>query len=720
LVQALSHAHAQGIVHRDLKPENILLSESGSDLYAKIADWGIARVVFANELSPEFTGTGDILGSPAYMSPEQCLGRQLDDKSDVYSLGCVMYEWLTGKSAFTGKTAFDCMRMHVELTPPQVSSLRSDLPSAVSALLAACMEKEPAARFGSGEELQRMIGMLCEGRFQEALKGIERRKKVPAATGGRRKLLAGVLSVCCLAAVSCLTLGAIRKEEPAMPVAVQQGKLPVSELEQVKIAPVSQLPQEAAFLQDMIYDFQRAAAVSTATGDKSAANAAGKLAQQAQTWFKTQDYPRPAEPSFHVVSFFSGEPLKKFDPRGTANVRVSCKGEQVILALFSYEEVFWNLTVDPGVQIKKIYVISQKPLHLKGAPSGVPVEEILDTKSKFHRVDLIGVARGDKPSEYAKLAGREPDTWQGDQDAGKKSWVVGPANPWWLAQRITTALKPDHYRTLTESTANFFPVLKHGALHANYMKIADGYIRNELGSLIFPKKLEKILPNANMPTSFGDGDPGPTDQPLKYNFMTLIEVPATRQFFSFLVGGDFKEVDPVSGKTADAPLPPATDSQYTDTAMCSTSDGRGLLLKDAFQLFECKDATNIKWDKLAKLFPKPRYKDQVLGGLANAPGERAFYSLYDTYPHAQEGYRFLRKFDRSGKVLAQVKLSRRVGTEMAGRFAEMQLQNFGRYLVVVYSTTDKSVGYQFPAFYYVIDPLTGNVMLSGPIKRRGG
>ncbi len=141
--EALSYAHAIGVVHRDIKPENILLSGS----QARVADFGIARAlseVHGNTL----TGTGIVVGSPAYMSPEQAAGdRELDGRSDVYALGCVLYEMLAGQPPFSGPTQESLMRQHLVTPPPEVTQLRPLVPPHVALALARAMAKAPADRF---------------------------------------------------------------------------------------------------------------------------------------------------------------------------------------------------------------------------------------------------------------------------------------------------------------------------------------------------------------------------------------------------------------------------------------------------------------------------------------------------------------------------------------------------------------------------------------------
>jgi len=139
---ALSYAHLHGVIHRDIKPENILL-ESG---HAVVADFGIARAIHA--AGGETTQTGVAVGTPAYMSPEQCAGSQeLDGRSDLYSLGCVLYEMLAGQPPFTGPTAESLVYQHLSAAPPPVTQLRPAVPREIAGVLARALAKNPADRF---------------------------------------------------------------------------------------------------------------------------------------------------------------------------------------------------------------------------------------------------------------------------------------------------------------------------------------------------------------------------------------------------------------------------------------------------------------------------------------------------------------------------------------------------------------------------------------------
>ncbi|MDQ3145872.1 MAG: protein kinase, partial [Actinomycetota bacterium] len=144
---ALAFAHGKGVVHRDVKPGNVLISPAGG---VKVTDFGIARAVSTTE---NLTQTGMVMGTATYFSPEQARGAAVDPRSDVYSLGVVLYELLTGSAPFTGDNPVSVAYKHVQEAPVPPRSHNAAIPVALEAVVLKAMAKDPAARYGSAADL---------------------------------------------------------------------------------------------------------------------------------------------------------------------------------------------------------------------------------------------------------------------------------------------------------------------------------------------------------------------------------------------------------------------------------------------------------------------------------------------------------------------------------------------------------------------------------------
>lgn len=166
ICDGLACAHKKGIVHRDLKPSNVVLCDETDDgnFVPKLVDFGIAKVVAestgnsdqASSSGPALTRTGEVLGSPPYMSPEQCKGLQLDARTDIYSFGCLMFEVLTGHTPFIGENFMEIVFKHMEDPAPALRAARPDreFPPRLEALVAKCLAKRRADRFQTMDEVQ--------------------------------------------------------------------------------------------------------------------------------------------------------------------------------------------------------------------------------------------------------------------------------------------------------------------------------------------------------------------------------------------------------------------------------------------------------------------------------------------------------------------------------------------------------------------------------------
>lgn len=157
---ALGEAHRQGVVHRDVKPENMVLVErSGQKMFPIVVDFGIARLVQEESDVAKITRTGTVCGSPTYMSPEQCTSSKVDHRSDIYSVGIVIYETLTGTVPFMSDELAKVMAMHLTDQPPPINKVRPDLqfPEMLERVVARCLSKNPDDRYQDMDDLASAI-----------------------------------------------------------------------------------------------------------------------------------------------------------------------------------------------------------------------------------------------------------------------------------------------------------------------------------------------------------------------------------------------------------------------------------------------------------------------------------------------------------------------------------------------------------------------------------
>jgi serine/threonine-protein kinase len=167
VLSGLAYAHRNGIIHRDLKPGNIMICTTGSAEQVKILDFGISKLVTTRSgIAQSLTSTGEVFGSPYYMSPEQCEGDVVDARSDIYSIGCSLFEVLTGYVPFEGRSSVETVTMHQDRDPPRLSDVSSDcdFPPSLELVLAKCLAKLPQDRYQSAKELSLDLERIVEGK----------------------------------------------------------------------------------------------------------------------------------------------------------------------------------------------------------------------------------------------------------------------------------------------------------------------------------------------------------------------------------------------------------------------------------------------------------------------------------------------------------------------------------------------------------------------------
>lgn len=192
VTEALAYAHEKGVIHRDVKPTNIIITdETSANPGVKVVDFGIAKVMpAANRETHNLTKTGDVFGSPNYMSPEQCLGFMLDQRSDIYSLGATIYEALAGKTPFEGDNPIQVVMKQVnEEAPPLPSDLKSDKTvERLENVVLRCLEKDQESRYQAIAELQKDLNLIKENR--DPPRYVTRLKEKPKFTGIQTAALA--------------------------------------------------------------------------------------------------------------------------------------------------------------------------------------------------------------------------------------------------------------------------------------------------------------------------------------------------------------------------------------------------------------------------------------------------------------------------------------------------------------------------------------------------
>jgi serine/threonine protein kinase len=209
LAKAMAYAHHQGVIHRDLKPGNVILAgdKTGSARFTpKIVDFGIAKIQFADESrAMSLTSTGDIFGTPLYMSPEQCAGSGVDARSDIYSLGCMLFEALTGAPPFSGRNSLEVMMQHGSAPLPSLkeASLGESFPPELERIISSMLAKLPDERYSNAQKVADDLFWLKHGDYDRISTIAQTGAVLTRQQASKQHALSTALI-----ALSCTTIGA--------------------------------------------------------------------------------------------------------------------------------------------------------------------------------------------------------------------------------------------------------------------------------------------------------------------------------------------------------------------------------------------------------------------------------------------------------------------------------------------------------------------------------
>ena len=252
VTRALQAAHAAGVVHRDLKPDNVMVIEQyGESDVVKVLDFGVAKSLAEDQ--PRMTATGAVVGTPVYISPEQALGHQVDQRSDLYSLGIMLFELASGQVPFTASTMTALLIAHATAPAPPLAQMAPDVHPGLAALVDELLRKEPAGRPQSAKEVELRLGALVGGFPGTASASQPVVMPVPEAPrrGSRKALIAGIfVALLVVGGATAIIVGQsggtpeppVKPEDPKDP---ESPKAPLATPDAAKVVPLAIVPDAA-------------------------------------------------------------------------------------------------------------------------------------------------------------------------------------------------------------------------------------------------------------------------------------------------------------------------------------------------------------------------------------------------------------------------------------------------------------------------------------------
>ncbi len=419
---ALNYAHSKGFVHRDIKPSNIMIAADGRYV---VTDFGIVHAEGATKL----TRSVEAMGTPEYMSPEQAQGMKVDGRSDIYSLGIVLYEMLTGKPPFVADTPWGTVYKHIKEPPTPITRVRTDLPGAVVEIANKTIAKKPEDRFQTAGELAAAIDGITKPKMRGGNASESFRTGVTTGTGGSNRLfIIGGIAVLLVVVVAAIVFVASTLLSPTTPPAAQSTLVAAAVTATRRaVATTAPAQTEQATVVDVTTQptgtdqNNKATATIDSSSNTDSATATSEGATASAPPTATPPAPASVKASATTAPPETPIPQKTLAPTNTSSPGAAPKPGQ----LFDFEQAFsWRIGDQPYGSLEQSNAQSHD-----GAYSAKLTYDIPGVSNAFvvflNDVQLPGQPTGLLAWVYGDGSGHFLNTWIGDANGQVRQYTFG-------------------------------------------------------------------------------------------------------------------------------------------------------------------------------------------------------------------------------------------------------------------------------------------------------